>query len=48
MFAVIYGADFYRVSAGCLGKTDENQLMTVLGYRIPKKKKERRNDSDAS
>jgi hypothetical protein len=33
VLCLIPGADFSRMSIGTLAKTEENQLMTVLGYR---------------
>ena len=46
MFVIVYGADFYRMSAGCLAKTDQNQFLTVLGYREVKKKKSGSEEED--
>ena len=43
---MIPGADFTRVSAGCLAVSDSGQLMTVLGYKKNAKKEKVTNSDD--
>lgn len=46
MFAIVPGADFTRVSAGCLAVSESGQLMTILGYKKNAKVEKTTNSDD--